>query len=68
MLTPGLQESGISDTGLDTAETEVATSPLLELVPLIRLELFGYKASFCAFLLLRKPRFMTVDGIGVVPM
>jgi len=50
---------------LDAAETRVAISPPLALAPLLALELFGYKPSFCAFLVLRKPRFM-MDGIGVV--
>jgi hypothetical protein len=46
--------------GLDAAETGVATPPPRALA---RLELFGYRASLCAFLVLRKPRFM-MNGIG----
>jgi hypothetical protein len=45
---------------LNAAEMGVATPPPLALAGL---ELFGYRASLCAFLVLRKPHFM-MNGIG----
>lgn len=62
---PGFQDLVTIITGIDAAEVGVTASPALALEILLEVGLFGYKASPCAFFLLRKLCFM-MDGRGVI--